>query len=64
MDAVFTWVNGSDPVFLDDLKHEKERLTASHRRVPLKGCPFAGCVPSHMLALDRIIPREGRAKEK
>ncbi len=57
MDVVYTWVNGSDPVFLDDLKHAKERLTNSRGRVPLKGCPYAGCVPSHMVALDRLLPQ-------
>ena len=39
IDVVYTWVNGSDPAFLDDLKHAKEKLRDSKSRVPVKGSP-------------------------
>ena len=28
IDVVYTWVNGSDPLFLDSLKHTTEKLAA------------------------------------
>ena len=59
IDVVYTWVNGSDPNFLDDLKHAKEgKLSESglDTAKPLVGCPFGTCVPSHMITLDRLVP--------
>ncbi len=55
VDVVYTWVNGSDPLFLDDLKHRYEETGLD--RKPLKSCPFEACVPSNMLTLDRRFPR-------
>ena len=60
IDAVYTWVNGSDPVFLDDLKHAKERRIHSKKHIPLRGCPFGACVPSHLAVLDRVMHGETR----
>lgn len=56
MDVVYTWVNGSDPIFLDELKHAKERLTHTKGRVLLRGCPYDNCAPSHMLAMEQTLP--------
>lgn len=55
VDVVYTWVNGSDPEFLEDLKHAKEILANSQGRVLLQGCPYSSCVPSHILALEEQI---------
>ncbi len=48
------WVNGSDPLFLHDLKHHEEEIGLD--RKPLKSCPFETCVPSNTLTLDRWSP--------
>ena len=56
IDVVYTWVNGSDPVFLDDLKHAKERLKLTEKgRKKLDSCPYEFCVPSNLLIFDRTI---------
>ena len=60
IDVVYTWVNGSDPTFLDDLKHAKERLGSSKSRVPLSGCPYESCVASDMLVAEQLLPPNTR----
>ncbi|XP_059093508.1 N-acetylglucosamine-1-phosphotransferase subunits alpha/beta-like [Tigriopus californicus] len=55
VDVVYTWVNGSNPEFLEDLKHAKEVLANSQGRVILRGCPYSNCVPAHILAMEQQI---------
>ena len=50
----------SDPSFLDDLKHAKERLSGSGSRVPLEGCPYESCVASNMLVAEQLLPPSTR----
>ena len=52
LDVVYTWVNGSDPLFLDGLKHAKEKLRtieadSRNRHPEFKTCPYENCIPSH-----------------
>ena len=53
LDVVYTWVNGSDPLFLDGLKHAKEKLRTieadSRNKHPpeFENCPYENCIPSH-----------------
>eukprot|EP00095_Tigriopus_kingsejongensis_P002042 maker-scaffold556_size137522-snap-gene-0.27 protein:Tk02042 transcript:maker-scaffold556_size137522-snap-gene-0.27-mRNA-1 annotation:"hypothetical protein LOTGIDRAFT_238796" len=58
VDVVYTWVNGSDPVFLEDLKHVKEKWINTQGRVRLRSCPYSVCVPAHILATETMI-RDG-----
>ena len=54
IDVVYTWVNGSDPEFLDDLKHAKEKyLVGTERHVSLNSssCGYANCVPANLMAI-------------
>jgi hypothetical protein len=62
IDIVYTWVNGSDPVFLDDLKHAKEKLKGSKDRVLLQGCPYEYCISSNMLTAESLLPPSTRKK--
>jgi UDP-N-acetylglucosamine-lysosomal-enzyme len=59
IDVVYTWVNGSDPLFQDGLKHAKERLRNDPDRKLrlLKSCPFENCAPSHFLTTDSLLPQ-------
>ena len=61
IDVVYTWVNGSDPLFLDDLKHATEKLTAKANK---KGknqisqhqkCFYKDCVTSHFLTIPSVV---------
>ena len=58
IDVVYTWVNGSDPLFQDGLKHAKERLRNDPKRKLrlLTSCPFENCVPSHYLTTNGLLP--------
>jgi hypothetical protein len=59
VDVVITWVNGSDPVFADSLKHAREdrdreakkRKSAASKQAQA-GCPYDDCVASHMLVVE------------
>ena len=64
IDVVYTWVNGSDPLLLDGLKHVKERLrkhSSSSSRSFVK-CPYENCVPSHYFITDHQLPPKTRVE--
>lgn len=46
IDAVYTWVNGSDPVFIEQLKKYRKLM----RKQLSETCPYLNCVPSHITA--------------
>ena len=48
IDVVYTWVNGSDPLFLKDLKSVKESLKSSANQTTAD-CSAADCVTSHLV---------------
>ena len=48
IDVVYTWVNGSDPQFLKDLKTVKEELDLSGNDT-VSGCRAGGCVVTHLV---------------
>ena len=60
MDVVYTWVNGSDPWFLDGLKHVKERLRKESDAKQHSGmnltCHYDDCVASHYFTTDGLLP--------
>ena len=59
IDVVYTWVNGSDPLFQDGLKHVKEKLQAQADKmhyVKAVKCPLENCVPSHYFSTDGLLP--------
>lgn len=60
IDVVYTWVNGSDPLFRDSLKHAKEKV--KHRKSVVEKCPFQDCVPSHYLTTQELLPPSMRAE--
>uniref|UniRef100_A0A1B6CG05 LNR domain-containing protein n=1 Tax=Clastoptera arizonana TaxID=38151 RepID=A0A1B6CG05_9HEMI len=47
IDVVYTWVNGSDPIFIQKIQ-EYQRII---NLVASDSCSFDACVPSHMTAL-------------
>ena len=57
---VYTWVNGSDPLFLDGLKHAKEKLKISeddsrNKHPPeFEICPYENCIPSHYFTTNSL----------
>ena len=61
IDVVYTWVNGSDPLFLDSLKHATEKLAAEankkHEKQIYKHqpCHYKDCVTSHFLTIPSIV---------
>lgn len=46
IDAVYTWVNGSDPTLLKDLKYHREKNEIIDRWAE---CPYPDCEPSHIV---------------
>ena len=49
---MYTWVNGSDTHFLNNLKNAKKQLGLMGRKDKKSYlCPYKLCVPSHWLAL-------------
>ena len=63
IDVVYTWVNGSDPLFLDNLKHATERLTAEASNKNKHNynedgqhhkCFYKDCVTSHFLTIPTL----------
>ena len=47
IDVVYTWVNGSDPLLLEQLQeYQWQRQEETSRK-----CPYADCVPSHLITL-------------
>ena len=63
IDVVYTWVNGSDPLFLDSLKHASENLHAmeaqetheKHKSSQHQECYYKDCVTSHFLTIPSIV---------
>jgi len=51
IDVVYTWVNGSDPVFLQDLKTVKENL-ASSINLTTSSCSAPSCLLSHLVRVE------------
>jgi UDP-N-acetylglucosamine-lysosomal-enzyme len=45
IDVVYTWVNGSDPILLQQLQQYRLQL----QEEASKECPYADCVPSHII---------------
>jgi UDP-N-acetylglucosamine-lysosomal-enzyme len=45
IDVVYTWVNGSDPILLQQLQQYRLQL----QEEASKKCPYANCVPSHII---------------
>ena len=61
IDVVYTWVNGSDPLFLDNLKHATEKLATETIRNNEKqnyqhqSCYYKDCVTSHFLTIPSVV---------
>ena len=61
IDVVYTWVNGSDPLFLDSLKHTTEKLAAEanknyeRKNFQHQKCYYKDCVTSHFLTIPSIV---------
>ena len=57
---VYTWVNGSDPLFLDGLKHVKEKQRKIESNITkttyFETCPYENCIPSHFFTTDGLLP--------
>ncbi|XP_059483014.1 N-acetylglucosamine-1-phosphotransferase subunits alpha/beta [Neocloeon triangulifer] len=56
IDVVYTWVNGSDPLFQETLLKEKSEFKIediNHKRGP---CHFRSCVPSHFISTKGGLP--------
>ena len=61
IDVVYTWVNGTDPWFLDQLKHAKEEELEAARSlgngtsadvgVGSESCDLNDCIPTNLLAV-------------
>lgn len=49
IDAVYTWVNGSDPIFLQDLKSFTESKGPASAAKNKDVCNYPSCVQSHFL---------------
>lgn len=45
VDVVYTWVNGSDPILVQELQQYHLQL----QKESSKKCPYANCAPSHIL---------------
>ena len=65
IDVVYTWVNGSDPLLQDGLKHVKEKLHAlsdlKHVKLKTK-CDLDNCVPSHFISTDGLLPYKTKSE--
>ena len=62
IDVVYTWVNGSDPVFLDSLKHATEKLHAETSKIhdnpknyQHQKCYYKDCATSHFLTIPTLV---------
>jgi len=47
IDVVYTWVNGSDPILLQQLQQYRQQV----QEEVSKKCPYANCVPSHIITI-------------
>jgi len=47
IDVVYTWVNGSDLILLQQLQQYRQQL----QEEVSKKCPYANCVPSHIITI-------------
>ncbi|CAB3386425.1 Hypothetical predicted protein [Cloeon dipterum] len=57
IDLVYTWVNGSDPVFQEALLAAKSTFKVEEPGQQRRGpCPFRSCVPSHFIATKGGLP--------
>ena len=60
IDVVYTWVNGSDPLFLDSLKHATEKLAAetihdNPKNYQHQKCYYKDCATSHFLTIPSLV---------
>lgn len=62
IDVVYTWVNGSDPLLQDGLKHVKERLRKHSSPRSFTKCTYENCVPSHFFTTDHQLPHKTRVE--
>ena len=66
IDAVYTYVNGSDPLFQDSLKHIKEKIQLKRDKNDKDEsnahCEFKDCVPSHFFTTDGVLPLSTKAE--
>ncbi|GFT50884.1 hypothetical protein NPIL_95291 [Nephila pilipes] len=53
IDVVYTWVNGSDPLFLKELTKAKEEYGFLNSHL---NCSFSNCVKSHMVLVRPQLP--------
>ncbi|GFR22148.1 hypothetical protein TNCT_294681 [Trichonephila clavata] len=53
IDVVYTWVNGSDPLFLKELAKAKEEYGFLNSHM---NCSFSNCVKSHMVLVRPQLP--------
>ncbi|XP_061181061.1 N-acetylglucosamine-1-phosphotransferase subunits alpha/beta-like isoform X2 [Saccostrea echinata] len=56
IDIVYTWVNGTDPRLLSELRAFKMGLEKEHNITKEEKCVFANCLATNLLVLDPIIP--------
>ncbi|CAE1268162.1 GNPTAB [Acanthosepion pharaonis] len=63
IDAVYTWVNGSDPNLLSQIRHIEMDLKRQINGIRDDNCTFSHCVPTNLIVIEPEFSTELRLDE-
>ncbi|KAL5007073.1 hypothetical protein ScPMuIL_015879 [Solemya velum] len=58
IDVVYTWVNGTDPALISQLRQVRLDMEEELNLSRNPKCVFANCLPTNMIVLDPVLPEE------